>query len=330
MALTDSGRFARKLFNAGNLSLHCLLDPLGLSRPHHDAPHDRGGDSQLPRDTAVKAVVKSWPTKSLPGRGNLQGQNLSLIPVRTIQEACITVNKKKQAIGGTLPLTELAIRLKKLRESQKVTQVELAGAIGVTQQAITEWERGRAKPQPMAMMAIGRFFGGDEGKWWMEQAGKTKEMIEATIQRYMDIAAGADAVRVPQISGAVAAGAPRWVNEEDVEAYLCLPAAWIRPSQNVFAVEVHGDSMSPLIEAGYVVLIDTSQRDAKKLINKMVVAREGDGITVKWLRRQKDIYMLVPNHTSVRHPVMILNSEEDTGIVGRVVKWIGEPPASKR
>jgi SOS-response transcriptional repressor LexA len=89
--------------------------------------------------------------------------------------------------------------------------------------------------------------------------------------------------------------------------------------------------MAPIINDGYVIVVDAAQRDPRKLVGKMVAAREDDGVTIKWLRKDKDAYLLVPQHVSPRIPVKIMRAEDDWGIVGVVVKWIGYPaPASEK
>ena len=82
--------------------------------------------------------------------------------------------------------------------------------------------------------------------------------------------------------------------------------------------------MSPMLEEGYIALIDVAQKTAGKLIGRMVAAREEDGITIKWLRREGDLYLLVPQNA--RHPIRVIKPDGDFSIVGKVVKWIGEPP----
>lgn len=89
--------------------------------------------------------------------------------------------------------------------------------------------------------------------------------------------------------------------------------------------------MSPILEPGYIVLVDTGDRDPRRLVNQMVAARADDGVTIKWLRKEKETYILLPNHTSLRHPVRIISPGSDSvSIVGRVVKWIGEPPLPRK
>jgi SOS-response transcriptional repressor LexA len=327
MGLTDSGRFARLLFNAPILPYERVLHALGIAKSKSDVADVPDTQAQLPRHAAKNAVVKICSSKFGADSDKLLRQIHPSGTAGRILGANITVKRKVSSLRVENPvISDLAARLRETRLAKGLTQKQLAASIGVTASAVTQWEKGLAKPQPMAMVAIGNFFGGDEGKWWMENAGRTKEMIEATIERYMMIAAASDAVQVPLISGRVAAGTPRVVDEKHIEEKLCLPANWVRPSQRVIAVRVAGDSMSPIIEEGYIALIDIAQRDPRRLIGTMVAAREGDGVTIKWLRKEGEYFQLVPQNTSLRHPVRVLTAESDFGIVGRVIRWIGEPP----
>lgn len=82
--------------------------------------------------------------------------------------------------------------------------------------------------------------------------------------------------------------------------------------------------MSPILEDDFIVAIDTSQTDGRKLVDQMVAAGDPEGgVTVKWLRRSGKSFMLVPQHTSVRHNPVVL--EPGWRIIGRVLFWIGKP-----
>lgn len=49
--------------------------------------------------------------------------------------------------------------LKKIRKLHKISQIELAQEIGVTQGAVSQWESGSAKPTLENLVAIARLFG---------------------------------------------------------------------------------------------------------------------------------------------------------------------------
>ncbi len=215
---------------------------------------------------------------------------------------------------------ELASRIKDLRERAGLTQGqfgELCG--GVHQAVVARWEQGKFEPPGRAIAAMARLAGEPERWWWLERVGLQKD--DMTINQL-----DSQYIPIPLLKESVAAGSGRALNEAEIDKYLSFPREWIPRSSKVTALRVKGDSMWPIIDDGYIVLVDTSERDPKRLIGEMVAAREGDGVTIKWLRKEGRFFHLVPQHTSVRHPVRILTPDEDFGVIGRVLKWIGEPP----
>ncbi len=48
--------------------------------------------------------------------------------------------------------------IKELRESQEMSQYELARALQVSQSAVAKWELGKTEPTSSALVAIARFF----------------------------------------------------------------------------------------------------------------------------------------------------------------------------
>ena len=135
---------------------------------------------------------------------------------------------------------------------------------------------------------------------------------------------------VPLLRDAAARGTPRAVDEEEIEEVLSFPQRWLPRGGSIFAVRVTGDSMSPLLEEDYVVLVNVASRDANRLVGRMVLARDGDEVTVKWLRRQEKMFLLVPQNTSPRHPIRVWTRSDNRAIVGEVVCWIGQPPRPRK
>lgn len=48
--------------------------------------------------------------------------------------------------------------IKDLRESQELSQYELAKALQVSQSAIAKWEQGKTEPTASALISISKFF----------------------------------------------------------------------------------------------------------------------------------------------------------------------------
>jgi len=206
-----------------------------------------------------------------------------------------------------------------------MSQQNLAHLCEVSQVAISRWEKGLDRPSPKSLLKI-------------SQLATDPEVVDKL--RYAsgvsDLAApgktpAASPIReIPLVAGSVAAGVGRAISGRDIEATLTFPREWLPRGGNIVAVRVTGDSMTPILDDGYIVLIDTAQRDPKRAVERMVAARDGDGITIKWLRQDGDIYMLVPNHTTPRHAVRIMRAEGNASICGVVVKIIADPPKPRK
>ncbi len=167
-------------------------------------------------------------------------------------------------------------------------------------------------------MAFGRIAPDDERVWWYEQAGV--EPVQATADR-----------EIPVLKDAAAAGTPRAINDKEIDYTIKLPKNVIPAGGKLVGIPIEGDSMSPILETGYIAFIDATPRSLEKMAGKMVAARDSDGVTVKWLRKQsKDLYLLVPQHTSPRHQVQVVQKDGDWSIVGEVITWIGFPPPLRK
>lgn len=118
-------------------------------------------------------------------------------------------------------------------------------------------------------------------------------------------------IKVP-IIGKVTAGLPITAIE-NVEEYFPLPASFAPADENVFMLEIMGDSMieAGILDGDYVVV--KQQRTANN--GDIVVAMtEEDEATVKRFFKEKDYFRLQPENSSLE-PI-ILNS---VTILGKVV-----------
>jgi SOS-response transcriptional repressor LexA len=246
----------------------------------------------------------------------------------------VTDKRVKEKIGGRFPPDSIPARIRGLRKRLQIDQVVLAEHLGVKQATVSEWENGEYSPSPMALMAIGRL-DFNNTMWWYEQAGPKFADRLKTVQLIQNVRAerkSADerVLWVPLLHDALGAGLLRNVAEQDVDRDVPFAAELMPLGGNLRALKVSGDSMAPIVNDGYIVVVDAAQRDTKKLVGQMVASREGDGITIKWLRKDKDIYLLVPQHVSPRIPVRVMRAEDDQAIVGVVVKWIGYPTPTRK
>ncbi len=213
---------------------------------------------------------------------------------------------------------ELATRIRALRLLCGLTQEQMAKLCGgVRQSVVARWEEGKFEPPGQALVKMARLAPADERWWWLQKAGLEKsDLIVKQV--------GEGFVRVAVLKDPVAAGSGRAIDETEIDHYLMFPKEVVG-SGTVTGLRVNGTSMWPIIDEGFIVLVDTSQNDPRRLVDSIVAAREGEGVTIKYLRKRDKVFILAPSHPSPSHPPILLGPENDAAIIGKVIKWIGQP-----
>jgi SOS-response transcriptional repressor LexA len=227
-----------------------------------------------------------------------------------------SINMPKGTKPEVRPL--IASRISELLKRPGMTQEVLAKHCKVDQTIVSRWTRGERTPGPDSLISIAHLVPEEEKEGWFELAGVPKAVRPADISHKT----------VPLFKGKIAAGHGREI-EGEIEREMPFPKEWFGPGSRIIALKVDGDSMSPLVNSGYYVLVDISQTDIKRLAGHMVAARAPHGCTLKWLRKDSDtgFFQLIPQHVSEAYPVRTITpeNEHEFGIIGRVVRWIGEP-----
>jgi SOS-response transcriptional repressor LexA len=240
----------------------------------------------------------------------------------------VSKNEKKREI----PVWSMKIA--QARKKLGMSQETFADRLDTKQSNVSKWESGAYRPSPEHFVKIARLLGGGiESLFFYAEGGIPESFFEkenAPIPPVLTTTTEPSKLqRVPLYHDPVAAGQARAVDPKDVEAQIPFLWRWLPRSGDLRAFRVQGESMSPILETGYVVIVDVASRSAENLVGHMVAAREGDGITIKWLRRDGKTYLLVPQHTSPAYPVKVMRPD-DFSIVGEVVKWIGYPPPVRK
>jgi len=178
-----------------------------------------------------------------------------------------TNSKVKKKIGHQFGDPIIGARVKALRESLGLDQKGFAPLVGVKQPIVSQWESAKHRPSTLALRALGDMAGTEKG-WWYEQAGQGA----ATGGAEKELAEG-ETVWVPLMHDAVSAGLGRAVRDDEVDRHIPFVRAFMPRGGKLRALRVTGDSMAPIIQDGYIVVVDASQREAKRLVGKMVAAR---------------------------------------------------------
>jgi SOS-response transcriptional repressor LexA len=230
-----------------------------------------------------------------------------------------------------------------LRKSKGFTQAQLAAEMRTTQDAVSRWEKGTREVPRHALLRLGQLAGEPDCWDLWASAGLDREAVLRAFPEVSTRLPGVSqvvvqtkgarsklaqkvigkmpgAVAIPLLKDPAAAGTPRAVDPREVEEIqYMLPFDCPHPAETL-AFHVIGDSMTPVLEEGDVVFVDMFECDQQKLAGKMVAARGPDGgVTIKWLRKQGTHPVLVPNHTSPRHPYVLLDEEEGWEVLGRVI-----------
>ena len=266
--------------------------------------------------------------------------------------------------GESVPISTTSIpawaeKIAATRKRLRMSQRGFAEALETSQSNVSKYESGEQKPSPALFMKLAKLaegevdsllfleMGGVPASWFLGEDGSGTGAVpvavaeEAVRKAKEDRAAeltASDFIQgltnesrsVPLLRDPAAAGSPLAVRDGDVEQIIQLPRQWLPRGGKLFALRVSGDSMSPILLDGHVVIVDVSKNEAAKLVQHMVAARDSDGVTIKWLRKEADIYMLVAQHTAPEYGVRFLKPLGDFDLVGEVVMWIGQPPPAKR
>lgn len=124
-----------------------------------------------------------------------------------------------------------------------------------------------------------------------------------------------DYVCIPLTSSAIAAGEPI-IQENNIEDYVLLHIRAAGKRGNLVASRVDGDSMEPMLHSGDIVVIDRNDKKISK--TKMYAVFYEEGLTAKYLERQKNWLILRPINPNSQVQIVNLYEQADP-IVGRII-----------
>lgn len=181
-------------------------------------------------------------------------------------------------------------RIKCQRESIGLTQVDLAQKIGTSKTTIQNYEAGNI-PKGLALFKLSRILKcsidylliGEESPFIQKEMApeipsgvNNQELIEySEDKKYWPgndtCFSGAcleDFDLIPMVETKLSAGGGAFVISEAVEGYYAFKKAWVRSvassSKGLVLMRVDGNSMSPTIQDGDTVMIDTARKGIKE------------------------------------------------------------------
>ena len=223
----------------------------------------------------------------------------------------------------------------------KMTQEQLALAIGVHRNTVARWESEKGVPDYNALREIVVHFK-ISPEWLFAETGDTSPTPAPEIVAFAPDAPqktgdtspastpdGVDVFFVPKVEARLSAGTGSLVVDGDVEGYFAFRSDWLlhkgAPAQMVL-MSVSGDSMSPTISNGDMVLVNQGQKDV--IAGAIYAVGVDDSILVKRLDKQPGKLVLVSDNREAYPPLELDMTDEavceSVRIIGRVLWWCRE------
>lgn len=218
----------------------------------------------------------------------------------------------------TIPFEDFFLRVS--GNTDIVTQMDLARALGVNRSAITQAKNRNAVPQKW-VLALSRRYGLSAD--WLEFGGGTFRKIPATSGRIAALPeTRLETVLVPKVTAVLCAGGGSFELEAVPVSEHPLPRAWLSRLGNANSMvfmDVIGNSMEPGIRDGDMVLVDQSALEpSPKAI--LAVGFE-DAIYIKRLEKSPGGFLMLSDNPDYS-PVRVAGDElQSFRIIGKVV-WL--------
>ena len=222
-------------------------------------------------------------------------------------------------------MSGVGTRIKKAREVLGMTQVVLAKAVGVSQQAVMELESGRAKGTKHCAR-FARALGQDP--LWLETGdGRMRETAKArrqakneTHEQSSDVA---NYERIPIVD--IRAPAASIGDGERAIGFSMFATDWLRsitstPFSQLAVVPVAGDSMEPTLHNGDHALIDTSQLNLRR--EGIYVLRVDNTLMIKRVTMHPATKRVTIGTDNSRYQTYADLDPGNVEALGRVI-WIG-------
>ncbi len=189
---------------------------------------------------------------------------------------------------------------------------DLARAVGVSDNAIYKWVSGRGQPSMVSLVNLARA-SRVSIEWLATGHDAPKSELRGT--------ESSEFVYLPRNSVRNSAGRGT-VQSRQIVDYLALKAEWLRrrlgvDPKNLILVEMVGDSMSPTIDEGDLLLVDL--RDPRFRHDGVYVLRAGGELSIKRIQRRPDGRLIIRNDNSAYEPAVV--AAESVNVVGHVL-WI--------
>ena len=224
-------------------------------------------------------------------------------------------------------MSGVGTRIKKAREALGMTQVTLAQAVGISQQAVMELESGRAKGTKHTAK-FARALGQDP--LWLETGeGRLREAAKARRQVRTDameaVVEVANFERIPVFDLKAGRGRDPLGDIDNAVSFSMFRTLWLKaltatPVSQLAVVQMSGDAMEPTIANGDQVLVDTAQANLRR--EGIYVLRLDDTLLVRRVTMHPATRKVTVASDNARYKPYEDLDPEALEALGRIV-WIG-------
>lgn len=200
-------------------------------------------------------------------------------------------------------------RLREIRRRADLTQKEVASYIGITQNTYSYWENDKVNIDNESLQKLANLFGvsidyllGRETPVYHADSSLKFNLDEVELQDYYPV----------PLLGRVVAGVPIEA-QENLEGYIYIS---FRPSEEYFALRVHGDSMKNVGINDKAIIVCHKQETAES--GEIVIAMLNGEQTVKRYKLHGGAVFLMPENSDYL-PIPVTPAD-DFLILGKVVE----------
>lgn len=203
----------------------------------------------------------------------------------------------------------MSLRIKEIRSNKKLSQVEFARALQVSQSAVSQYEKAARSPDSAFLSKLCSVFGVNLN-WLISGTGSMYQDLQEVDASFLG-----DTISIP-IVGEIAAGYPAEMVYEEPFPRLDIPVGLLSFPPPYVVFRVSGDSMAPQVMPGDLVICSEDWRDVETN-GKIMAFRMRDGITLKKLVEdyKHKTTLLVPLNSRYE-PVIFVEDDPDIVMIG--------------
>ena len=211
-------------------------------------------------------------------------------------------------------------RLNELMEENNLKQVDILNKskqvqkelnISMSKSALSQYVNGKQEPDQHRIYLLSKVL--DVSEAWLMGFDVPKHRNEAIPSNLIPI----KQTKLIPVIGRIACGAPILADQNIIDS-IAFPVELL-PSGEIFFLECRGDSMMPTIQDKALVMV-RKQENVEDGEIAVVLLNGDEEATLKRIKRQGDLIMLLPDNTN--HPPIVIQPTDTIRIVGKAIKTI--------